>query len=267
MSKNEGAEEALVSRQSQILEMVMDAERVEVAELADRLGVSSVTIRKDLDQLVERGLIRREHGYAVIASPDDLTSHLAYHYDTKVRIARSAAETVADGSTIMIESGSVCALLAEELCRVDRGITIVTNSAFIAGFVRNLPGAHLILLGGQYQNQSQCLVGPLARAGAAQFFVDTVFVGCDGFVPGVGFTGKDHPRAEIVREMARQADRTVVLTESAKFTRRGAVALLSAHAVSAVHTDDALPEDTATELAEAGASVHTVARQAGKPAA
>jgi DeoR/GlpR family transcriptional regulator of sugar metabolism len=67
--------------------------------------------------------------------------------------------------------------------------------------------------------------------------------------------------------MARQADRTVVLTESAKFTRRGAVALLAASAVSAVHTDDACPEDAATELTEAGASVHTVARQAGKPAA
>lgn len=250
-----------MSRLSRILEMVMEADRIEVATLAERLGVSAVTIRKDLDQLVERGLIRREHGYATIASPDDLTSHLAYHYDLKKRIARSAAGTVADGATIMIESGSVCALLAEELCRADRGITIVTNSAFIAGYVRTLPGAHVVLLGGDYQNESQCLVGPLARVGAAHFFVDALFVGCDGFVPGTGFTGKDHHRAEVVREMSRQADRTVVLTESSKFSRRGSVALVRLGAVAAVHTDDQVPGPVAAELAEAGVALHAVARE------
>lgn len=83
--------------------------------------------------LAERGLIRREHGFARMAAPDDLTSRLAYHYDAKKRIAQSAAAAIPDGATVLIESGSVCALLAEELCRVDRSIRIVTNSAFIAG--------------------------------------------------------------------------------------------------------------------------------------
>lgn len=254
-----------MSRQSEILEIAMGTDRVEVAALAERLGVSAVTIRKDLDQLAERGLIRREHGYARIASPDDLTSHLAYHYDVKKRIARSAADTVADGATVMIESGSACALLAEELCRVDRSIRIITNSAFIAGYVRKLPGAQLVLIGGDYQNQSQCVVGPLARAGVAQFFVDSLFVGCDGFMPGVGFTGRDHLRADVVREMARQAVRCVVLTDSSKFSQRGAVALLSLDAVAEVHTDDQIPEQAATELGAAGISVHAVPRQAPGP--
>jgi DeoR/GlpR family transcriptional regulator of sugar metabolism len=81
MSTRTADEEAQVTRQSQILEMVMEADRIEVTELADRIGVSSVTIRKDLDQLVSRGLVRREHGYALAASPDDLTSHLEVHYE------------------------------------------------------------------------------------------------------------------------------------------------------------------------------------------
>lgn len=256
-----------MTRQSQILEMVMQADRIEVATLAERLGVSAVTVRKDLDQLVDRGLVRREHGFATIASPDDLASHMAFHYDVKKRIARSAAATVADGTTVMIESGSVCALLAEELCATQRRITIVTNSAFIAGYVRTLPGAHLILLGGDYQNESQCLVGPLARTGAAQFYVDALFVGCDGFVPGVGFTGKDHHRAEVARQMARQAARTSVLTESSKFTRRGSVSLFGLAEVHAVHTDDQLPPEAAAALSDAGVTVHAVPRRAGEPAA
>ena len=114
-----------MSRESEILEIVMGAERVEVAALAGRLGVSAVTIRKDLDQLAERGLIRREHGFARMAAPDDLTSRLAYHYDDKKRIAQSAASAIPDGATVMIESGSVCALLAEVLCQADRGIGIL----------------------------------------------------------------------------------------------------------------------------------------------
>lgn len=115
-----------------------------------------------------------------------------------------------------------------------------------------------MLIGGDYQNQSQCMVGPLAREGVSHFFVDSLFVGCDGFVSGVGFTGRDHLRAEVVREMARQAVRCLVLTDSSKFSQRGSVALLPLSAVAAVHTDDGLPEQVASELAEAGIAVHTV---------
>ena len=250
--------EVPMNRMDRILEIVMDQDRVEVAALAQLLGVSAVTVRKDLDQLAERGLIRREHGYATIVSQDDLAGRLAHHHELKRRIAAAAAESLPDGCTIMVESGSTCALLAQELCRVDRRITIVTNSAFIAGYVRGLPGAHVVLLGGDYQNQSQCLVGPLARLGVRQFYVPTAFVGCDGYVPGIGFTGRDHHRAEVVAAMAEQAERIVVLTESSKLTRRGAVALLASAQVGELHTDDQVASDVVGDLAAAGVLVKTV---------
>ncbi len=247
-----------MNRMDRILEIVMDRDRVEVAALAQLLGVSAVTVRKDLDQLAERGLIRREHGYATIVSQDDLTGRLAHHHELKRRIAAEAAASVPDGATIMVESGSTCALLAQEVCSVERRITIVTNSAFIAGYVRGLPGAHVVLLGGDYQNQSQCLVGPLTGLGVRQFYVSTAFVGCDGYVPGIGFTGRDHHRAEVVRAMAEQAERTVVLTESSKLTRRGVVALLSRAQVGELHTDDQVASDVVGDLTAAGAVVKTV---------
>lgn len=247
-----------MSRLHQILEIVMEQDRVEVAALAERLGVSAVTVRKDLDQLVERGLVRREHGYATMASRDDLSGRLAYHYELKQRIAAAAAGAVPDAATVMVESGSTCALLAQELSATNRRITIVTNSAFIAGYVRSQPGARTVLLGGDYQNESQCLVGPLARLGVRQFYVPTVFIGCDGFVPGVGFTGRDHHRAEIVREMAQQADRVIVLSESAKLQSRGAVALLETGRVAELHTDDRVSGDLVDELSASGTEVHRV---------
>jgi DeoR/GlpR family transcriptional regulator of sugar metabolism len=148
----------VLDRRSKILEHVIDHERVDVNELADMFGVSQVTIRKDLDHLERNGLITREHGYAVAIAPDNLRSRLAFHHDIKRRIATAAAELVPNGATVMIESGSCCALLADELSRTRRGVTIITNSAFIADYVRGGQAA-VILIGGDYQPESQVTVG------------------------------------------------------------------------------------------------------------
>ncbi|HSN12045.1 MAG TPA: DeoR family transcriptional regulator, partial [Propionibacteriaceae bacterium] len=90
-----------MDRRSQMLEYVIERERVDVNELSERYGVSQVTVRKDLDQLERNGLVRREHGYAVAIAPDDLRSRLAFHYEAKRRIAAAAAELVPHGATVM----------------------------------------------------------------------------------------------------------------------------------------------------------------------
>lgn len=213
------------NRESAILELLTSENKVEVSVLAERLGVSQVTIRKDLDELERRGLILREHGYAVLRSADDIQSRIAYHYDEKRRIAERAAELVTDGSTIMIESGSCCALLADVLAERRRDLTIITNSAFIASYIRGKCNFQLILLGGVYQPEAQVMVGPLVRLCAEEFFVSHFFIGVDGYSEQIGFTNLDHLRAAAVRDMARQAEKVVVLTESEKFSRRSVVAL------------------------------------------
>lgn len=97
------------SRTNRILEILTERTRVEVSALAEELGVSQVTMRKDLTELERRHLIRREHGYAVLRSTDNVEGRLAYHYEEKRAIARRAAELVRDGDTVMVESGSCCA--------------------------------------------------------------------------------------------------------------------------------------------------------------
>lgn len=212
-------------RDAQILEAVTAEGRVEVAALAERLGVSAVTMRKDLDSLQEKGLIVREHGFAMLANANDVGGRLAYHYQEKRLIARRAAELVPSAATVMVESGSCCALLARELAEAKRDVTIITNSAFIAGYVRDVPGAEVVLLGGMYQPDSQVMVGPLVRTCAREFFVDLLFVGTDGWIDGVGFTNADQMRADAVRSMAEAASEVVVLTESEKFGHHSAVPL------------------------------------------
>lgn len=213
----------MAKRDTTILQILTAQQKVEVTHLAQRLGVSEVTIRKDLDALQARGLVLRLHGFATLANPNDVGGRLAYHYEEKRLIARSAAALVPDGSTVMIESGSCCALLARELADSREGITIVTNSAFIANYVRDSQRVGCILLGGSFQRDSQVMVGPLVRTCAAEFFVDRLFIGADGWIDGVGFTNADQMRADAVRSMADSASEVVVLTESEKFGHRGAV--------------------------------------------
>ena len=245
-------------RGAKILEIVTENRRIEVARLALLLEVSQVTIRKDLDALEAKGLIKREHGYALLGSPDDVGNRLAFHYDVKHRIAQQAAQLVQDGETVMIESGSCCALLAEALASRRQNVTIITNSAFIAGHIRKNPGARVVLLGGDYQNESQCMVGGITRRCAEGFFVDKLFVGADGFTEAAGFTGKDYARAETVRDMAGQASTVIVLTQSGKFRQQGVVSLLPAYRANVLITDGGIPPETERFLAEKGTTIYKV---------
>ncbi|MDR1948837.1 MAG: DeoR/GlpR family DNA-binding transcription regulator, partial [Spirochaetaceae bacterium] len=218
-----------------------------------------VTVRKDLDQLEELGLIRREHGFALFGSIDDVGKRMAFHYDVKRRIARNAANLVEEGETVMIESGSCCALLAEELANTRQDVTIVTNSAFIANHIRHAPYSRVILLGGEYQPDAQVMVGSITRRCAEVFFSDKFFIGTDGFTRQYGFTGRDHLRAQTVRDLAEQARQIIVLTESDKFFHQGVEGIVRTDEVTIVYTDDKIPQDTESFLKERNVTVHKVA--------
>ena len=150
----------MLARHTKILELITENKKMEVTKLSQLLSVSQVTIRKDLIQLENSGLIVREHGFATLNSSDDINNRLAYHYDIKQRIAKLAVESIEDGETVMIESGSCCALVALEIAQTKKDVTIITNSAFIADYIRKVAKIRIILLGGEYQNESQVMVGP-----------------------------------------------------------------------------------------------------------
>lgn len=230
-------------RHTKILELLTESEKVEVVRLSELLQVSQVTIRKDLDQLENKGLIMREHGFATLNSSDDINNRLAYHYDVKQKIAKLASASIHDGETIMIESGSCCALLALEIAKTKQDITLITNSAFIADYIRKVGQVKIILLGGEYQKESQVMVGPITRKCVETFFVDKFFIGTDGFSKQSGFTGNDYMRSETVRDMAKQAKRVIVVSESSKFEQVGTVNLLPTQDVSCIVTDSDIPKE------------------------
>ena len=230
-------------RKERILDLLSKEKRADVAALAELLEVSQVTIRKDLDALEAQGFIQRIHGFAELNTTDDISSRLAYHYDSKKKIAERAAELVHDGDTVMIESGSCCALLAGELARNRNGLTIITNSAFIAESIRSYKNVQIILLGGIYQPDSQCLVGPMIRDNAENYHVRYFFIGTDGWSERTGFTNKDAMRAQAVRDMAHSCDEMVILTESEKFQTPGTIPLNVKNQPKMLITDSGLSDE------------------------
>lgn len=243
-------------RDNAILNLLSEKGKMEVSLLAQKLNVSPVTIRKDLDELERRGVIRREHGFAIFGGIDDMNNRLACNYDEKLRIAREAAALVTAGETVMIENGSCCTLLAEEIARTKPGTTIITNSAFIASYIRRYEGAHVVLLGGDFQNDAQVMVGPILKTCAQQFYVNLLFVGADGYSEKLGFMANNHLRVQAVRDMAQQAEKVIVVTESGKFDRIGNVPFSLPGGVYGVITDNVIRPETEAMLEKANIRVY-----------
>lgn len=252
----------MTDRQTKILEIVNQKKKVEVVTLSQMLEVSQVTIRKDLDALEELNFLTREHGYATMKSMSDISNRMAFCYETKQRIAEKASEIISDGETIMVESGSSCALLVKYLSETKKDITVITNSSYIARFIRETEGGvtKVIVLGGEYQKEAEVMVGPLVKTCAEAFYVDKLFMGTDGYIPGIGFTSGDMLRAEAAKSMADSARNSIILTDSSKFSEHGVVMQCRLKDINMVFTDDQVPLEAKDAMEQNGIIVETVPR-------
>lgn len=100
------------------------------------------------------------------------------------------------------------------------------------------------------------MVGPMTRRCAEAFYVDKLFIGTDGFTKETGFTGNDYMRSEAVRDMAKQASRVIVVSDSAKFHQKGVVSLMDTKRIDSVYTDQGIPADIESYLQQQGITVY-----------
>jgi len=205
-------------RHNSILRILGQEGHTSVSTLSRMLKVSAVTIRQDLNTLEAEGLLKRVHGGAVLREADDLSDRLGINYEQKLAIARRVASCITEGETILIESGSVNALLARELVK-EKKVTIITTNVFIARQLRKEEKAGIILLGGIYQHHSESLVGRITRACLDQLNIGKAFIGIDGYTSATGFTSRDLLRAEISAYIVRKARDVYVVSDSSKFGR------------------------------------------------
>ena len=238
-------------RRQHILAIAQSEGRVRVRDLSKALGISQITIRKDLDHLQGRGLLHRSHGGALPAQPGALFDPTLQekekrHHNEKVRIAAAAAELVQEGQCVMLDSGTTTTAVALALKKFSQ-LTIITNGVNIAA---ELTGTHfdVILTGGIVRKNSFSLVGPLAEDMLAEMHADILFLGVDGFDLDIGLTTPNLLESRVNRAMVGAATKVVAVCDSTKFDRRSLSRIVPATAIHHVITDTNLREETAEAL-------------------
>jgi DeoR/GlpR family transcriptional regulator of sugar metabolism len=240
-------------RKATILREVSSQGAIRIADLAETLGVTEVTIRRDIDQLLEQGLVDKVHGgvtalgFSSTTEPTfDKTSQL--HTQSKTEIARAAATLVQPGHAVALMGGSTVYALAQELVDIPR-LTVVTNSVPVSDFYARepRPGWTIVLTGGE-RTPTDSLVGALAVQAFREFNVDLAFMGSHGMAPDGGFSSPNMLEAEINREVIKNASETIILADHTKWGLRGFSSFGDLSAADAVVVDEATPQDAIDTL-------------------
>ncbi len=247
----------LSEREQEIITLLSVDSSVTVAEISRRLDVSTVTIRNDLANLAERGLIVRNRGGAFPAFHRSIVERQRVNTAEKTRIAKAAAALVHDGDTIMIEAGTTTALVAKHLLG-KRDVRVVTNSTLIVPYARFNPSLHLTVVGGEFRPSTESLVGPVALRDLEELHVRLAFIGTDGFSLESGLTTHLVEGAEIVRKMAGQAELTVLVADSSKYGKVGFARVLPLGEIQWLVTDTGMDSRVAREIEALGVSVEAV---------
>ena len=243
----------MTERQKEILKLLGRHQELSVSDLSDHFGVSGVTVRGDLDHLQDEGFLRRVHGGAVLHGRDDIARRIGINYENKISIAERAAAYVRSGETVFIEAGSANALLARQLARRS-GIQVVTNNVFITRQLKDTE-VEVILLGGVYQHDSECVVGSLARIGMENLNFTKAFIGVDGVTAASGFTCSNMLRAEIAREAIARSSESFVVTDSTKFGKIALTQVCPLSGIDHIVTDADITREIRRELRNAGVTV------------
>ncbi len=243
-------------RRSAIADLVEREGAVRISELVERLGVSDMTIRRDIDRLSAEGLVVRVHGGAVAqegtrrSEEPGFAAKSLLQQAQKRAIARAAAELVEPGSAIGISAGTTTIELARRVATVP-GLTVVTNSLPAAQLLHQtgVPGQTVILTGG-VRTPSDALVGPIAVAALESLHVDLLFLGCHGLDAAAGLTTPNLVEADTNRALIRAGLRVCVLADSTKWGVVGLGTFGRLEDVDVLITDPGLSQGARRALTE-----------------
>jgi DeoR/GlpR family transcriptional regulator of sugar metabolism len=241
-------------RRSLILDEVRRRGGVRVNELTRKLGVSDMTVRRDLDALARQGVLEKVHGGAVPvveASTHEpgFEAKSGLELTAKEDIARAAAKLVAPGAAIALSGGTTTYALAQQLLDVP-DLTVVTNSVRVADVFHAAQrtsgprqGAATVVLTGGVRTPSDSLVGPVADQAIAALHFDLLFLGVHGISVEAGLSTPNLAEAETNRRLVQSARRVVVVADHTKWGKVGLSSFASLERVDTLVTDAGLPDE------------------------
>ena len=231
-------------RRERIADLVEIDQRVSVADLTDRFGVTDASIRRDLTILEGAGRLRRVHGGAVGRGSQSTSSvyatKLRVRREQKARIASAAARLVRPGEVVLFDSGTTVAQVAAQMppaLRAASAITAVTHSLPVIEEIGSWDGPHLVCLGGLYLPDYRAFVGPQTVASLRELTADVIFLGCDGLTIENGLTTPHVLVAEVGAAATSRARRVIAVADSSKLGRQGFTPIAQLSDVDLLITD------------------------------
>jgi DeoR family transcriptional regulator, aga operon transcriptional repressor len=250
------------ARRARMTALVDEQGFVRVADLADRFGVSTVTVRSDLQALETHGRLRRIRGGAVprgvLRSEQPFEVAARDLADEKAAIGRCAAALVADGDTVLLDVGTTTTAVAEALvARTElREVTVVTSGLKVALTLEQAwPRISVIVTGGTLRRLQHSLVNPLATVVLERLNASLAFIGCNGVDPRGGVTNINLPEAEVKRAMLLSARRPIVVADATKLGEIEVAKVCDLAEISMLVTDRSADAALVAEMAAAGCEV------------
>ena len=243
--------------QSSILEHLRGAGRASIATLASELNVSGETIRRHVRPLVDDGVLTRSHGGVAIAAGAEeppFARRMLAQAATVRAIAGAAAARVRDGATVMIDTGSTTAYVAEALV-LRRNLTVITNSIEIARRLVGRNGHRVYLAGGEIRPDLSAVVGPDALAFIGQFRAELAILSVGAIDATNGYLDFHLDETRIAQAMLIASHEAMAVADATKFEARAAVPICDFTAVACLVTDADPPPPVAARLADAGVEV------------
>lgn len=226
-----------------LIRLLQENEPISVNDLAHEAGISQSTLRRELHQLVEEGLVKLIVGQVTLASSKE-EMPFAYrkmlNIAEKQRIAAAALALIQNGETIFIAGGTTTLELVKLLPR-QRRLTVITNTLRIADVLVDIPGIELIILGGAVRSGEQTMHGHLTEMGVHQFRADKLFYGTEAISLQHGITHSQIVEVGTDRALANAATQVIVLADHTKFGKVAPALVLALEKVHAIVTDKDLP--------------------------
>jgi DeoR/GlpR family transcriptional regulator of sugar metabolism len=247
-------------RMSRLVDLLRQHGRVDVAAAAAEFGTAEMTIRRDLDVLVNHGAARRVRGGAVnlLMRGEELPFAMREldAVDAKRRVAEAVVGLIEDGEAVGLDSGTTLVEVARELA--GRRVTAMPMSLHAAMVLSTSGPVRLIMPGGETRPGELAMVGPLALASIAAVRFDTVVIGCCGVSPEGDVMAHDLGDGAVKQALLASAGRAVLAVDSAKFGRAALAVVAALGSFDVVVTDDAAPNSVVTGLEAAGVDVRRV---------
>lgn len=209
-------------RRRAILSELEEKGKVRVADLSEEFGCSEVTIRNDIKNMDQEGLLKRTHGGAVKLEKHSVRKYTAEsiyrHVDRKKRIAASAYEFIEDRDTIIIDDASSSFYLAVYIKQhPEKRVAVVTNSLLVGNELAGVNHVELYMVGGHVGGHLAATMGDAALHNMEQFHVDKAFIGVHSINFDVGLTSIATPQMQVKRAILKAAEKVYVLADSSKF--------------------------------------------------